>query len=158
MPQINTSACVAYTPKQMYDLVTDVEAYPRYLPLCTQVKIRSQRPGQVTATITLSKGKIKFDFTTANSMVDSQRVDMKLVDGPFKYLQGSWRFTPTERGGSEVSFDLDFEFANALLSIAFGGFFKSLVESMVGAFCDQAALRYGKAIGTDAGSRNGHHA
>ncbi len=144
MAQINTSACVPYTPKQMYDLVNDATAYPRYLPLCEAVAIRSQTADRLTATIVLSKGKIKLDFTTANVMEDGKRIDMDLIDGPFKYLRGTWLFTPTRQGGSEISFNLDFEFSNPLLRVAFGGFFKGITESMVGAFCEQAARRYGQ--------------
>lgn len=147
MPQISTSACVAHTPRQMYDLVNDAAAYPNYLPMCSHVHIRSQDAEHLIATITLSKGKIKLDFTTENTMQEGRRIDMKLVDGPFKYLRGSWSFKPS-RHGCEISFNLDFEFSNALLKMAFGSFFKGLVESMVGAFCDQAALRYGKALST----------
>lgn len=153
MTQINTSACVSYTPKQMYDLVNDAVAYPQYLPMCSEVAIRSQGADRLMATITLAKGNIKLDFTTANVMVDGKRLDMNLVDGPFKYLRGTWVFTPTSHGGSEISFNLDFEFSNPLLRVAFGSFFKGIVESMVGAFCDQAALRYGK----PQGSGNGQH-
>lgn len=143
MAQISTSACVPYTAKQMFALVNDVASYPRYLPMCSQVKIRSQSAERLVATITLAKGRIHFDFTTANSMKDAQKIDMELVDGPFKYLHGTWRFVPNAHGGSDIYFKVDFEFSNALLSVAFGPFFKSIVESMVGAFCDQAALRYG---------------
>jgi len=148
MTQINTSACVAHTAKQMYDLVNDAAAYPRFLPMCTHVRIRSQSPEQLIATLTLSKGKIKFDFTTANTMEEGRRIDMKLIDGPFKHLHGSWRFTPNGHG-CEIAFNLDFEFSNGLLSLAFGSFFKGLVESMVGAFCDQAARRYGNNAGSE---------
>ena len=144
MTQINTSACVPYSAKQMYDLVNDAATYPSYLPMCSKVFIRSQSETQQVATITLSKGKIKMDFTTANTMIDSKRIDVNLVDGPFKHLTGIWVFKPTEQGGSEITFNLDFEFSNPLLKVAFGGFFKGIVESMVGAFCNQAALRYGK--------------
>ena len=144
MTRISTSACVAHTPKQMYDLVNDAAAYPRYLPMCSQVEIRSQTADRLIATITLAKGKIKFDFTTANTMEDGRRIDLSLVDGPFKHLRGTWLFKPSGSGGAEISFDLDFEFSNPLLRVALGGFFKGIVESMVGAFCEQAALRYGK--------------
>ena len=89
MTQINTGACAAYTPKQMYDLVNDAEAYPRYLPLCSEVAICSEGADRRTATITLAKGKIKLDFTTANVMEDGKRIDMDLVDGPFKYPRGT---------------------------------------------------------------------
>ncbi|PZN72908.1 MAG: ubiquinone-binding protein [Candidatus Methylumidiphilus alinenensis] len=148
MTQINTGACVAYTPKQMYDLVNDAAAYPRYLPLCSEVAICSQGEDRLTAKITLAKGKIKLDFTTANVMEDGKRIDMDLVDGPFKYLHATWLFSPTSDGGAEVSFKLDFEFSNPLLRVAFGSFFKGIVESMVGAFCEQAALRYGDPHGS----------
>ena len=144
MPQINTSACVPYTTKQMYDLVNDAATYPRYLPMCSNVLIRSQSEDCQIATITLSKGKIKMDFTTANEMVEGKQINMTLVDGPFKYLRGTWIFKPTNHGGSEITFDLDFEFSNPLLKVAFGAFFKGIVESMVGAFCNQAAQRYEK--------------
>jgi ribosome-associated toxin RatA of RatAB toxin-antitoxin module len=127
----------------MFALVHDVASYPRYLPFCSDTRIRSQTPDLQVATITLAKGKIKFAFTTANTLRNDRSIDMKLVEGPFKHLRGIWRFTPNPHGGSDVSFAVDFEFANALLSMAFGAFFKGLVESMVGAFCDQAALRYG---------------
>ncbi len=144
MTQINTSACVPYTTKQMYDLVNDSATYPSYLPMCTKVLVSLKTPTRQINTITLSKAKLKLEFTTANDMIDSQRIDMALVDGPFKYLRATWLFKPTRHGGCEITFDLDFEFSNPVLKLAFSGFFKTLAESMVGAFCKQAALRYGK--------------
>jgi len=149
MTHINTSACVPYSTKQMYDLVNDSSTYPQYLPMCSNVTIRSKTEQSQIATITLSKGKIKMDFTTTNIMVDSKRIDLDLLDGPFKYLRGTWLFEPTTHGGSEITFNLDFEFSNPLLKIAFGTFFKAIAESLVGAFCNQAALRYEKTLGLD---------
>lgn len=143
MAQINTSACVPYTDEQMFALVNDVATYPRYVPLCSAVAIRSHGAESLVATMTFSKGKIKFDVTTENTMRGCQAIDMRLVDGPFKYLNGTWSFIPNPHGGSDVSFIVDFEFSNALLTMAFGSIFKNIAESMVGAFCDEAALRYG---------------
>ncbi len=143
MPILSNSVCVKYTPEQMYDLVNDVEAYPQYLPLCSSVKVLAKGPSHLNATITLSKGKIKLTFTTANSMEQGRQINMNLLDGPFKRLHGVWRFLPSGNGGCEASFDLDFEFSNGLISLAFGGFFKEVAESFVDAFCRQAAVRYG---------------
>jgi ribosome-associated toxin RatA of RatAB toxin-antitoxin module len=144
MAVICTSVCVNYTPKEMYDLVNDVQAYPSYLPLCSNVKLLSKTSNALRATITLSKGKIKFSFTTENSMEDSKHIRMNLIEGPFKHLRGHWRFEPSATGGCEATFRLDFEFANALLGMAFGGFFKEVTESFVEAFCKQAAKKYGE--------------
>jgi ribosome-associated toxin RatA of RatAB toxin-antitoxin module len=143
MANVSTSVCVNYTPKEMYDLVNDVQDYPNYLPMCSDVKLLRKTPESLRATITLAKGKIKMSFTTDNSMELDRAIHMKLVDGPFKKLNGIWRFEPGKSGGCEASFRLDFEFANALLGMAFGGFFKEVSETMVDAFCRQAARRYG---------------
>ena len=58
-------------------------------------------------------------------------------------MNGVWRFDPLDTGGCEVDFKLHFEFASAMLSLAFNGLFKEVTESMVSAFCKQAALKYG---------------
>jgi ribosome-associated toxin RatA of RatAB toxin-antitoxin module len=128
----------------MYDLVNDVRSYPQYLPLCGGVKILFQSPTALRATLTLAKGKIRFSFTTANTMVEGKSIQMNLVDGPFKHFRGAWQFEPSARGGCEASFRCDFEFSNTLLGLAFGGFFKEVMESLVDAFCRQAAIRYVK--------------
>ncbi|MEI6355212.1 MAG: type II toxin-antitoxin system RatA family toxin [Methylococcus sp.] len=86
---------------------------------------------------------IQLAFTTENSMEAGCQIRMRLVDGPFKRLNGLWTFTPQGHIGSERAFKLDFEFASGLLSMALGGYFKEVSESMVDAFCRQAAKKYG---------------
>lgn len=144
MANVSTSVCVDYTPQQMYDLVNDVRSYPQYLPLCHAVRLHSQTPTHLRATLTLAKGKIKFSFTTANTMVEGRSIQMSLVDGPFKFFRAMWTFDPSAKGGCEAAFQCDFEFSNGLLGLAFGGFFKEVMESLVGAFCRQAAVRYAR--------------
>ena len=143
MPNVSTSVCVNYTPAEMYDLVNDVRSYPSYIPMCSDVKLLAQSPESLKATITMAKGKIKLSFTTENTMEAGKSIRMRLVDGPFKRLNGVWRCEPSGDMGCEATFRLDFEFANALLSMAFGGFFKEVTETMVDAFCRQAARKYG---------------
>lgn len=144
MTTISTDLCVNYTPMEMFDLVNDVESYPEYLPLCRQVKLLARSPTSLRATVTLAKGKIKLSFTTENTMDPGKTIRMKLVDGPFKHMNALWRFEPIPNGGCETRFRVDFEFSNALLGLAFGGFFKEVTESMVEAFCRQAAIKYGE--------------
>jgi ribosome-associated toxin RatA of RatAB toxin-antitoxin module len=144
MPKINTNAHLPYTPKQMYDLVNDVASYPNYLPLCRGVKVHSKTVTQQIATITLTHGKISFDFTIIAKMADSQHIDITLKDGPFKHLRGAWHFAPAHPTRCTVAFNLDFEFSNPLLNLTFGGLCKGMAQAMVAAFSKQAAHRYGK--------------
>jgi len=143
MPEIRTSVCVNYTAEEMYALVNDVRAYPKYILMCSDVKLLEEQPDKLKATITMSKGMIRLSFTTLNTMVEGASISMQLVEGPFKKMNGVWRFDPSESGGCEVDFKLHFEFASAMLSVAFNGLFKEVTESMVSAFCKQAAVIYG---------------
>ena len=144
MATVSTSLCVNYTPREMFDLVNDVEAYPEYLPLCRRVELLARSETLLRAAVTLAKGKIKLSFTTENALEPGKSIRMKLLRGPFKRMNALWRFEPLPNGGSEVSFRVDFEFSNAVLGMAFGGFFKEVTESMVEAFCRQAAKKYGE--------------
>ncbi len=143
MPEIETSVCVVYTPDEMYALVNDVESYPKYIPMCSDAKLLEDQSDRLKASITMAKGMIRLSFTTINTMVEGRSITMKLVDGPFKRMNGVWRFDPLDAGGCEVDFKLHFEFSSAMLSLAFNGLFKEVTESMVSAFCKQAALKYG---------------
>ena len=40
MPRFQSSRDVPFTPQQMFDLVADVQAYPQFLPLCEDLRIR----------------------------------------------------------------------------------------------------------------------
>ncbi|MCF7967643.1 MAG: type II toxin-antitoxin system RatA family toxin [Methylococcaceae bacterium] len=143
MPNISTSVCVTHSPMEMFSLVNDVRAYPSYIPMCSEVKLLEESPGKLKATITIAKSKVKLSFTTENTMEPGKFIRMRLVDGPFKKLNGIWRFEPSGDGGCTATFSLDFEFANGLLSMAFGGLFKEVTGSMVEAFCRQASRKYG---------------
>ena len=79
-----------YSTKEMFDLVNDVEAYSQFLPNCSDSKIVSQHDNNMTASLEISKAGIKKWFTTENTFIDEQTVALRLVDGPFKYLNGKW--------------------------------------------------------------------
>lgn len=144
MTSVSTSVCVNYTPKEMYDLINDVKAYPRYIPLCKEVTLLAQSSRMLRAQIVMAKGQIKLAFTTENTLEEGQSIRMRLVEGPFKRLNAVWRFEPSGVGGCETSFEMDFEFANALLSMAFSSFFKEASDTMVEAFCKEAVHKYGE--------------
>lgn len=153
MANYSTHVCVNYSPMEMYDLVNDVQSYPAYVPMCSAVRLHAKAADRLRATITLAKGKIKMAFTTENTMQAGEEIQMRLVEGPFKQFRGLWKFAPAGGDGCRVSFEMDFEFANGLLNMAFGGFFREVAASLVEAFCRQAAKKYGPrpAFGSAAG-------
>lgn len=91
----------------------------------------------------IAKGKLGFEFSTANTTEKGRFISINLANGPFKALKGIWRFTPLGPHQCNVSLHFEFEFSNKLLDVALGGLFKQLCDSMVESFHKQAAVRYG---------------
>jgi len=143
MAQVNRSALVMYSAAQMYGLVNDVAAYPQFLPGCVGSRIISQAGDEMVASVDVSKAGIKKTFTTRNTLTADKRVEMRLVDGPFKSLQGGWTFLALDEQACKISLDLDFEFSNKLAELAFGKVFNELAANMVSAFTQRAKVVYG---------------
>jgi len=142
MPQIEKSALVMYSSQEMFDLVNDVNAYPAFLPNCSNAKIISEDESSMTASIEISKAGLKKWFTTTNRLAGN-KVEMKLVDGPFKSLNGYWEFTALDEKACKVSLNLEFEFASKLIEMAFGKVFNEVAKNMVVAFTQRAKTVYG---------------
>lgn len=145
MVHVHKSALVPYRAEQMYDLVNDIAAYPQFVPGCRGARILSRESDRLRASIDLAKGRIHQSFTTENTLYPARRIEMRLVQGPFKSLQGTWIFSPLGAEGCEVTLDMRFEFSSRLIALAFGRFFQELSNSLVDAFCRRAAEIYGRA-------------
>jgi coenzyme Q-binding protein COQ10 len=115
MPQFETHRLVKHSPDRMYDLVADVEKYPQFLPLCEALVIRSrkERDGKtlLVADMTVGYKAIRETFTTQVLLNPAERaIDVKYIDGPFKYLDNRWRFEASAEGGSAIHFFIEYEF------------------------------------------------
>ena len=139
---VRRSAVVPYSARQMYDLVLDVPAYPEFLPGCVAARTLSITETSQVASMTLSKGPLKKTFTTRNAL-EADRIDMQLLDGPFKHLAGVWRFESLPDNTTRVSLTLDFEFKNRIASMTLGPIFRLLTESFLDAFVKRAESVYG---------------
>ena len=144
MTKIHKNALVPYSAEEMYALVNDVQSYPEFLPWCSAVQLLVPGRHHLKAMLTISKGKVNQSFTTQNSMEEGRRIDMRLVEGPFKFLKGTWLFDPLGTEGCEVSLHMEFEFSNGLLRVAFGPVFHQMANSLVDAFCQRAVECYGR--------------
>ncbi len=144
MTHIHRHAIVPYSPAQMFALVDDVRAYPEFLPWCGSARELHRDEDEVEAAVEIAKGSVRKTFTTRNRLQKDKMIEMRLVSGPFKHLEGFWRFEPLGEGQAcKVSLDLDFEFANRLLSMAIGPVFNAIANSLVDAFVKRARAVYG---------------
>ncbi len=147
MPHHSETRLLPYTPQQMYDLVADVEDYPKFLPWTAAARIRS-RTQEGKAEVMLADLVISFRVfrETFGSKVtlwpEEMAIDTAYIDGPFKHMNSRWEFSEAPEG-CRVHFEVDFEFQNRLLQGAAGMFFNEAMQRIVRAFEKRAAELYG---------------
>jgi coenzyme Q-binding protein COQ10 len=147
MPNHSETRNLPYTPQQMFGLVKDVANYPKFLPWCAAARVRSRKQVGETevmeADLVISFKVFREKFGSRVTLWDDgSRLDTEYLEGPFRYMNSSWRFAEAE-GGCEVKFDVDFEMKNALLQGAVGLFFNEAMQRIVRAFERRAAEIYG---------------
>ena len=145
MTLISRNALVPYSVEEMYQLVDDIESYAEFLPWCKSTDVMSRDENEVTASIEIARGALNKSFTTLNRMQRNKIIEMRLVKGPFKHLEGFWRFDALkDASASKISLDLDFEFESKIVAFAAGSVFNQIANSMVDAFCKRAVEVYGE--------------
>ena len=144
MKKIARSAIVEQSAQQLYALVEDIEAYPRFLPWCLETRV--ERSGVATrATLTVGMRGLRQSFTTQNDNRPGESIDMRLVEGPFRRFAAAWRFQPLREGACKIEFSLEYEFASAALARLLEPLFDRIADTMVDAFTRRADELHGAA-------------
>lgn len=127
----------------MYVLVNAVEDYPQFLPWCGGAQIDEMTDSFMKAQVTIAKAGISQTFMTENHLTPNQRIEMKLLDGPFKYLHGEWRFKALDESACKILFEIEFEMKGGLLNMALGPIFEQIASTFVDSFVSRAKQVYG---------------
>jgi coenzyme Q-binding protein COQ10 len=149
MPAFSTKRRVAFTAAQMMAIVADVEHYPEFVPLCTALVVKSRRAtadgDELIARMSVGYKAFAESFTTRVAVNQAaKRIDVTYVDGPFRKLHNVWRFADVA-GGSDVHFDIDYEFRSPLLGAVVGSVFDQAFRKFADAFEARARDVYGTA-------------
>jgi len=143
MAVVEKSVLVGYSAQQMFELVDQVEHYPRFLPWCGGTEVTSRDAETTVATINIDYLSVRQSFTTENSKQEPDLIVMKLKEGPFRELDGSWRFVELGQHACKVEFRLHYEFSSKLLETLVGPVFSHIANSFVDAFVRRAENVYG---------------
>jgi coenzyme Q-binding protein COQ10 len=150
MPQFSTKRRVRHSAEHMFDLVADVEKYPKFVPLCAALRVKTRAAmgdgnTVMVADMTVAYKMIRQTFT---SRVTLDRPGLKIVveylDGPFKRLQNRWTFYPAPGGTCGVEFYIDYEFRSRTLALLMGAMFDTAFRKFAVAFEARADEVYGR--------------
>ena len=144
MTAINRSALVEYSAEQMFDLVNDIENYPKFMTGCSSARVLSQSAEELVGELSLGKAGINQTFTTRNRLQRPSLITMKLEKGNFSNFQAQWKFDALSDTACKVSFNMEFEFSSGLVDFAAGKLFSSSANNLVDSIVDRAKQVYGK--------------
>ena len=142
MAEVVRTVLVGQSAERMFDLVDDVARYPEFLPWCSGSEIVRKTADEARASLHISYKGVKQSFTTDNTMVAGREISMRLVDGPFRSLNGTWRFHPLAPDACKIEFTLNYEFSSGLLDRLVGPVFGHIAGTMVDAFLKRAESLY----------------
>lgn len=140
-----------YAPEQLFELVGDVEAYPKFVPWITGMRTWNGHVDGAVSTVD-AEAQVGFSFlrekfaTRVRRDHDALSIDVSLLYGPFKRLINGWRFVPESENGGEatrVEFVIDFAFKSALLDAMLSANIDRAANKLIACFEDRARQVYG---------------
>lgn len=143
MSVVVKSVLVGHSAGQMFELVDAVETYPDFLPWCDGARVIHRDGRRTRAAIHINYHGLKQSFTTENAKEPPERITVKLVEAPFRVLDGEWRFTALDEQACRIDFRLHYEFSSRLLETFVGPVFGYIANTMVDAFVKRAAKLHG---------------
>jgi ribosome-associated toxin RatA of RatAB toxin-antitoxin module len=149
MKHVRKSVLLWYSSHEMYELVTGIDAYPSFLPWCRSAEVLDQHADGVTARLGLAYKGVQHAFTTRNVQVPDESVTLRLVDGPFSLLDGTWFFRSLGQPGSaqkacKIEFEMRYAFASPALEAVVSPVFDKVANTFVESFVKRAEQVYGQ--------------
>lgn len=147
MKRIARSAIVEHAAAAVYAIVEDIESYPDFLPWCYAARVHERRAGRTVATLTVGMRALRQSFTTENTNLAGESIDLHLVKGPFKRFAATWHFTPLGEHAAKIEYSMEYEFSSRALGKALEPLFAKIADTMVSAFSRRADQLYGNTAG-----------
>ena len=143
MALVEKSVLIERTAAQMFELVDRVEDYPKFLPWCGGSELIERTESRTSARLHINYHGLKAHFATENPKESPRWMDIKLREGPFRHLDGGWKFTPLGDAACKVEFRLHYEFSSKVLEKALGPVFHHIANTFVESFVKRAQQIYG---------------
>ncbi|HJW40430.1 MAG TPA: type II toxin-antitoxin system RatA family toxin [Rhizomicrobium sp.] len=129
---------VPYPAELMFQVVADVEQYPKFLPWVVAMRVLNRGHvkgrGAIIAEMAVGYGALREKYISRVILDPAAwTIDVTQTSGPFKTLENHWRFTPA---GSDcwVEFSIAYEFKSRLLNAVAGAAFGKAYVKMADSF------------------------
>ncbi len=147
MALVEKTVLIEQSAERMFELVDRCEDYPAFLPWCSHTEVKFRDATRTVGTLHINYHAVKSSFTTENDKEFPSLMLIRLVDGPFRRLEGAWHFKPLAENACKIEFKLHYEFSSKLFEKVIGPVFSHIANTFVDAFVRRANQVYGAAHG-----------
>jgi coenzyme Q-binding protein COQ10 len=134
-----------YAPRQMFDLVADVEKYPQFIDWFVSARIRRHDGNVQYVEQVVRYAGLRVAFATRTTLDPPSHITVTSADFPFRSFEQHWRFTPYGATGTlvqyEVAFEMRFGFLHGLMDLLADQ--RQIAERTVEMFRHRAQQIYG---------------
>jgi|TARA_B110000495_G_C22829210_1_gene483852 coenzyme Q-binding protein COQ10 len=140
--EVSYKKILNYSPKDMYDIVKDINSYSEFIPGCVVSKIISEENHFSIATLGIKYSVMSGEFTSqVNFDPENLTIFSEGIKGPFRSVFTEWRFVEAHDGAEvqiEIKLDLKNKFFESLLKKSL----KKIISQAVSSFEERADLLY----------------
>lgn len=147
MPQHLAKKVLPYSAVQLFDIIIDVEEYPKFLPWCVATRILDREEDMFLAEMVLGYKNFTESYISKVGYLYPTKgeghIRVNLVEGPFKYLENYWQLKQLNERETETEFYINFAFKSYLMEKMISTFFNNAFKKMVEAFENRAKFIHG---------------
>jgi len=144
MPSYEDTRTLACPAAHVFKVVMDIPAYPEFLPWVADARILTRLDNELTAELVADFKGLRQSFRTVDRFVPGKLVEIRLLEGPFRFLESVWSFEESGEDGCRVHFSIEFEFRGMLLGIVASPVFGHACMTMAHMFEERAMELYRK--------------
>ena len=123
--------------KTVFNIVNRVNLYKNFVPYCIDSEILLEENDQMEARLDFNLKGLTTSFTTRNKIKGNESITMKLVEGPFKKLDGKWEFKEIENK-TIIFLTINYEAKNKIIEYAIGKSLEKITTYLINAFVSES--------------------
>jgi len=135
--KIKKEAIILEDIEKVFNIVNRVDLYKNFVPYCVDSIIISEENNQMQARLDFNIKGLKTTFTTQNTIENNKIIQMKLVDGPFKYLDGEWKFTEID-DKTLIELKINYEVQSKIIDYTISKSLEKIMDYLVKAFVSES--------------------
>lgn len=143
MPSFGETRVIPCSAGELFDVVMDIESYPKFLPWVADARVLERKTDELKAELVADLAGFRHSFRTVDRFVSNKLVEIRLLEGPFRFLESVWTFEAVDDNSCRVHFSIEFEFKSMMLGMVATPVFGNACRTMVRAFEGRALALHG---------------